>query len=792
VLKNYLKVVLRNIRRHAGYSFINIAGLAIGMACCLIITMWVLDELSFDRFHENAKSLYRVEENQSYSGRVYHVTVTPFPLAPVLKEEIPEIVEATRVVRSGSMLFRYAEKSFYEDRVAAVDPSFLRMYSFPLVKGDATTALSDPSSVILTEDTARKYFGDDDPLGKVLSVNNELELKVTGVARNVALNSTIRFDMLYPYDLLKARGRTNESFGSNSIWTFVQLQPGASVSVVNDKIRGFIKKRVEGSVTELELFPYTRIHLYQYFGYDKTPVGIRYVYIFSVIAAFVLLIACINFMNLATARSAGRAQEVGLRKVVGALKKHLIVRFYSESMVYAFLSLFFALVLVRLFLPWFNGLTGKGISFNLWTNRGILLGIAGITLATGFLAGSYPAVFLSSFNPVRVLKGSLKAGAGSAIFRRVLVVVQFALSVFLIIGTVVVFQQMQYLKTKSLGFDKEQILYIPLRGNTAASYDALRSEFRKDSRILGITAATHLPSAIGSNSGGVNWKGKDPQQQVLVGMSGVDYDYIDVLKIELAEGRNFSREFESDKIEAFLVNEEVRKLIGRESVVGEEFTFVGRTGRIVGVMKNFHFESLQSKIEPLAIFLIEPAQRQGFGRFNYLIARVSPMDIQGSVDFIRDAWNAVLPGYPFEFRFLDDQIDDMYRTEERAGQLLRNFAVLAIFIACLGLFGLASFMAEQRTREIGIRKVLGASVPQITILLCREFFLLVLLANVLTWPVAYWALDKWLKNYAYRISMGPVAFVFALAGALAIAVVTVSFQAVRAAVANPANALKYE
>ncbi len=792
MLKNYLKVVLRNIRRHAGYSFINIAGLAIGMACCLIITMWVLDELSFDRFHQNAPDLYRVEENQSYTGRVYHVTVTPYPLAPVLKEEIPEIVEATRLVWTGSVLFRYGEKSFYENRVAAVDPSFLRMYSFPLVKGDAAAALSDPSSVVLTESTARKYFADEDPLGKIVTVNNELELKVTGVARDVPLNSTIRFAMLYPYDLLKVRKRTDESFGSNSIWTFVQLQPGASVAAVNEKIRDFIKKRAEGSVTELELFPYTRIHLHQYFGYDNNPVGIRYVYIFSVIAAFVLLIACINFMNLATARSAGRAQEVGLRKVVGALKKNLIVRFYSESMVYAFLSLIFALALVRLFLPWFNGLTGKQISLNFLTNPGILLGIAGITLATGFLAGSYPAVFLSSFSPVRVLKGSLKAGAGSALFRRILVVVQFALSVFLIIGTIVVVQQMQYLKTKSLGFDKEQILYIPLRGNTASSYEALRGELRKDSRILGVTAATHLPSAIGSNSGGVDWKGKDPQQQVLVGMSGVDYDYIDVLKIKLAEGRNFSREFESDKTEAFLVNEEVRKLMGQESVVGEEFSFVGRKGRIVGVMNNFHFESLESKIEPLAIFLIDPVSPQGSWRFSYLIARVSPLDIQGAVEFIRRAWGTVLPGYPLDFRFLDEQIDEMYRTEERAGQLLRNFAVLAIFIACLGLLGLASFMAEQRTREIGIRKVLGASVAQVTILLCREFFLLVLLANILAWPLAYWALNKWLGNYAYRISLGPLVFVFTLALALIIAVITVSFQAVRAAVANPANALKYE
>ena len=791
MLKNYLKVVLRSILRQAGYSLINIAGLGIGMACCLLITLWVFDELSYDRFHEKASRLYRVEENQFYSGRVYHVTVTPHPLAPALKEEIPEIVEATRFVYSGGQLFRYREKSFYEDSVWAVDPSFFRMFSFPLVKGDAATILSDPSSVVLTQDTARKYFGDDEPLGQVISVNNELQLKVTGVAKNVPLNSRLRFDMLFPYDLLKARGRTDEEFDSNSIGTYVELQPAASLLAVNEKIRDFIKKRAEGSVTELELFPYTRIHLHQYSGYDKSAVGIRYVYVFSLIAAFVLLIACINFMNLATARSAGRAQEVGLRKVVGALKKHLLVRFYSESMIYALLSLILALLLVRLVLPWFNALTGKGISLNVLGHAQILWGIAGITLLTALLAGSYPAVFLSSFQPVRVLKGGLKAGAGSALFRRILVVTQFALSVFLIIGTVVVFRQMNFMRTSSMGFDKDQILAIRLRGNTAASYEAFRNELRKDSRVLGVTAATHLPSAIGSNSSGVEWKGKDPEQEILVGLSGVDYDYIDVLKIDLLEGRNFSREFESDKTQAFLVNEEVRRLIGKPAVAGEEFSFVGRTGRIVGVMKNYHFESLQSRIEPLAIFLLGPAEQGGRG-FNVTLIRLSPEDIPGAVSFVRDTWSRVYSGFPFEFRFLDELIDEMYRTEEKAGRLLRTFAALAIFIACLGLFGLASFMAERRTREIGIRKVLGASVPQITVLLCREFFFLVLLANALTWPLAYWILGNWLKNYAYRISLNPLIFVIALAMALIITVITVSFQAVRAAVANPAEALKYE
>jgi cell division protein FtsX len=495
-------------------------------------------------------------------------------------------------------------------------------------------------------------------------------------------------------------------------------------------------------------------------------------------------------MNLATARSAGRAKEVGLRKVVGALRNHLVARFYSESMIYAFLSLVIALGLVRLFLPWFNMLSGKMLSLNLWANKGILLGVVGITALTGILAGSYPAVFLSSFHPVRVLKGNFKAGAGGALFRRVLVVVQFTLSVFLIIGTAVVYKQMVYMKSKALGYDKEQVLYIPLRGTTPQSYGALRQELRKDPRVLAVASTSHLPCAIGSNSGGVNWEGKDPQQVVLVSMCGVDFDFLDVMKIELLEGRNFSRDFKTDAQEAFLVNEEVRKLMNKQAAAGESFSFVGRDGRVVGVMKNFHFEEMQSKIEPLAVFLDVTAGRPQ--RANFALLRVAPGGVPGTIEAVQRAWTAVNPGFPFDIRFLNDRIDEMYRTEERAGGLLRTFAVLAILIACLGLFGLASFTAEQRTREIGIRKILGASVPQITVMLCREFFILVFLANILAWPAAYWAMANWLKSYAYRTTLEPMVFVLALGVALGIAILTVSFQALRAAFASPSESLKYE
>ncbi|MGB2763542.1 MAG: ABC transporter permease, partial [Candidatus Aminicenantaceae bacterium] len=389
MFKNYIKIAFRNIRKHKGYSFINIAGLAIGLACCLLILVWVLDELSYDKFHENSPYLYRVEENQDYSGRIYHVTVTPYPLAPALKADIPEIIDATRYVGLGSQLLRHGEKVFFESGIKAVDPSFFRMFTFPLVKGDSSTALEDPFSLIISEDMAEKYFGEEDPIGKVFSINNRYDFKVTGVIKNVPNNSYLQFDMVIPYELLKRVGAVNDSMGSNSILTVVQLQKGASVQQVNDKIRGFIKKHVPDTVTELELALYSRIHLHQYFGYGRDMGQIKYVYIFSVIALFVLLIACINFMNLSTARSANRAREVGVRKVVGALKGHIIRQFYGESVIYAFIALVFAIIMVVLLMPAFNNLSGKELSLGILGNWQILAGFFGITLFTGLVAGSY-------------------------------------------------------------------------------------------------------------------------------------------------------------------------------------------------------------------------------------------------------------------------------------------------------------------------------------------------------------------------------------------------------------------
>jgi putative ABC transport system permease protein len=785
MIKNYILVTLRNIFKHKGYAFINITGLALGMACCLLISIWVLDELSYDRFHENAADLYRVEENQHYSGRVYHVTVTPYPLGPALKEEIAGIKDTTRVVWAGGQLFRYGDKAFFESDIRAVDPSFLRMFTFPLVSGDKDTALDAPHSLVISEETAEKYFPDEDPLGRVITVNNTVEFTVTGVMRDVPHNSYLQFDMLVPYAYLEKGGRTNQNFGSNSILTFVQLEPGVTKAQVDENIFGFIRTKNPQSRTDLELMPFTRIHLHQHFGFEKTMGAAGYVYIFSIIALFVLIIACINFMNLATARSAKRAKEVGLRKVVGALRGHLIRQFYGESVIFAVIALILAVGIVTLLLPAFSSLAEKDLSWNVSGVSGILFGLIGITLFTGIVAGSYPALFLSAFQPVKVMRGSLKSGAGAVHFRRILVVFQFVLSILLIIGTTVVYKQLTFMQNRNLGWDKEHLIYILLRADIKQSYQALKDELVKDSRILGVTGSSHLPSNIGSNSGGARWDGKDPEQQVLIGQSVVDFDYVETLGIEIVEGRSFSRENKSDLAKAFLINEEVAQLMGKESAVGERFSFMGINGQVVGVMKNFHFKSVKDVIEPLAIAVVPQ-------RLEVMLIRLTPGDLPAALSAVESVWRRVIPEYPLDYRFMDDVFDRMYRSESRIGTLLNYFTGLAVLIACLGLFGLASFTAEQRTKEIGIRKVLGASVSQVTTLLCREFFLLVLIANVLAWPLAYFGMKRWLDNYAYRTELGWLIFAAALVLAVVVALASVSFQALRAASAHPARALKYE
>ena len=800
MFKNYLNITIRNIFKHKGYSFINVVGLAMGMTCCLFIMMWVMNEMSYDRFHENIGTLYRVEQDQFYSGETYHVNVTPYPMGPGIKAEIPEITDATRYTSPGTLLLRYGEKAFFEQGVRAVDPSFLQMLTYPLILGNASTALEQPHSIIINEDIADKYFADEDPLGKAINVNNQYEFTVTGVMKDVPDNSSLGFEMLVPFEFLKDIGRYNDRWGSNSILTMVQLHEMASIDDVNEKITETRHRHVAEYVqqnypeyleqfnqrrrTEFMVNPLKDIHLYGYGGYTR-QMAIQYVYIISVIALFVLLIACINFMNLATARSANRAKEVGLRKVVGAMKRHLIGQFYGESILLAFIALVVALGLSISLRTMFNTLSGKQFTLIDFFDWKFVLGMICVALITGLVSGSYPALFLSAFQPVKVLKGTLQSGAKSALFRKILVVTQFSLSIFLVISTGFVYKQLIYMQSKNLGYDKEHMIFIPLRGDTRESYAPLKEALKRDPRVVNVTGTQHSPTQIGSNSSGAEWDGKDPEMTVLISQNMVDFDYTETMKMEMAGGRAFSTDFSTDTATAFIINEELQRIMGGESAVNKRFKFMGVDGTIVGVVKNFHFQSARYDIEPLA-FLVRPE------RVNYIVIRLPAGSMDASIDFVKSTWERIIPNYPFDHYFVDEVYDRMYRGEERLGNLLRAFAILAVVIACLGLFGLASFTAEQRTKEIGVRKVLGASVPGIVMLLSKEFTKWVIVANLIAWPVAYLILRNWLQDFAYRTNLAWWIFVGSGVLALVVALLTVSFQAIRVAFTNPANALRYE
>jgi len=789
MIKNYFLISIRNIVRYKGFSLINILGLSVGIAATLLILLWVQDELSFDKFHEYADRLYQVEEDQYYSGETYHVTVTPYPSGPVWKEEIPEIENACRYQWSYGMLFNYGEKAFYEDNCLAVDSTFFSMFSFPLIKGNSDQLLREPYSTVLTEETAEKYFGKKDPINKSINVNNQYEFTVTGIIEDPPGNSTLQFDILIPFDFLKEKGQYNDHWGSNSIRTYVLLNENAVLDSVNSKLTRVVRSNVE-TTTDFSVFSFTGVHLHQYFGYGHPTTAVIFVYIFSLIAAFVLIIACINFMNLSTAKSSTRAREIGMRKVVGGNRKNLITQFLGESFLLTLLSMIIALILVSLILPIFNKIAGKELIFEDLLHARFIIGLIILTILTAFIAGFYPSLFLSSFKTVNVLKGEPVTDRGSGIFRKVLVVFQFTLSVFLIIGTVVIYKQLIYLRNIDLGFDKEHVFYIYMRGEIGKNYETIKEEFSKNPNVKSVSATLHSPTHIGSNSGGADWDGKDPEMRVLIGYSAIDYDYIETIGIEMVAGRSFSRDYPSDRITdstaAFLVNEEVVRIMGTDDPVGQRFDFAGRKGTIVGVMKDFHYHSARNKIEPLAIHC-----RKG-EELSALVVKLGPGDITKVMKELEETWHEILPIYPFDYIFLDQDYDNMYRTEERMGNIIKYFTILGIIIACLGLFGLASFTAERRTQEIGIRKVAGANVSTIISLLSREFTFLVIFSCIIAVPVAYLVMNMFLNEFAFHTNLSWWIFILACMAALVIANLTVSFQAIRAALTNPAEALRYE
>ena len=798
MFRNYLIVALRNIKRSKGFSFINIAGLAIGLAVFALIGLYIQFELSYDRFHENIDRMYRVEQILDHGTYKEPSAGCPTPLSQVLVADFPEIEGVTRMIRSGSSLFRTQRDTTLRVRnIFFADSSFFDIFTFPLLAGNQETALVGPHSAVITEKLARSLFGDDNPLGKTIQPDWGPDLKISGVVGNVPANSHFTFDMLVSTQTLVALNgeATFTRWYDNWVPVYVMLRPEQSFEALNEKIRFVLKKyQGEQSKNELYLRPVSQIHLFSHVNHEIGVNGsIKNVYIFSAIALFVLIIACINFMNLTTARSADRAREVGLRKVSGAHRSSLMRQFISESVMIALVAMIIAVVLLKILLPEFNNIVNRDLKWNLAGNLLLSFGLLAVTLAAGGLSGIYPSVVLSSFQPSRVLKGVMSSGGRNTILRKSLVVFQFFISVVLIIGTAIILQQVNYLLHKDLGYSSEQVLAVPIGRATAGKIEALRNELLRNPNVLNAATSDYMPYAS-TNWTQVLWEGATAEDLMKINVNYVDENLISTYGMTVKKGRGFTRGMRTSEENEVILNETAVQKIGWEDPIGKRILYnidyrsrsVGGA-TVVGVVKDYHFLSLHNTITPLMMRLM-PEESYGSNMSIKICAR----EIPATLGFIERKFTDIFPEKVFEYRFLDEDFEQMYLEEQKAGRVIFYLALLAIFIACMGLLGLASYTMKQRTKEIGIRKVVGASVTHITVLLTKEFFWLMLLANLLAWPVAYYVMRQWLQNFPYRISLQ--IWVFFLSGAIAffIALATVGYHSVKASLANPADSLRYE
>lgn len=791
MIKNFFLIAVRNISRHKVFTFINVTGLAVGLAASLLILLWVQDEFSFEKFNLNAGNIYRVEEDQFYSGERYHVTVTPHPGGPVWKQKIPEIKEQTRInLWLPRILFRQEEKLFFETSIATVDSGFFKVFTFPLLMGDPETALKSPHSIVLSRKLSEKYFGNTNPVGKTLTLDNKYQFTVTGVLKDLPKNSMFNFTGLLPYSFLKEIGAADNSWGNNSIFTYVMIEKGTDIKAVNKKLTDVVVENDPQITTKYSLFPLLDIHLHGQFGFKETNGPVIVVSIFTLIAIFVLLIACINFINLSTAKASGRGKEIGIKKVAGADQFSMIVQFMLESLLLVIIAMILALILVGLSLGLFNNISGKSFIIKDLFQAKFILSYIIVGLLAGLISGIYPALYLASFKPVTVLKGETISGKGTGRLRQILVVVQFTLSILIAISAIFMYKQLKFLQEKDLGFNKDNMICITMPDNMKPKYSSIKSELKQETLIQGVTASMWNPTNMGSNSGGASWDGKDPDKQVLIGTNGIDYDYLKTMNMELKSGRDFSNDFPSDMARDttgnFMVNEEVVRLMGIGDPIGKNFRFMGLNGTIVGVLKNFHFKGADQAIEPMA-FALAPV--------NYLrviLIRLTPGNIPASLKAVEKIWKEVVPEYPLDYTFIDQDYENLFKAQMRLSSLLKYFTVLAVIIACLGLYGLSSYSAERRTNEVGIRKVMGAGSLTVMYTLSKEFLFLVLISIVIAVPLGWIIVGNLLKQFAYRIDLSLIIFICIAIGAVIIALLTVSFQAYKATGINPAEALKVE
>lgn len=804
MIRNYIRTAYRNLLKHKGYTLINILGLATGLTCCLLILLYVHDELRYDRFHEKADRVHRVILSARLNDRDLELPMSPAPMSATLRSEMPDIESATRLRRVGNFTVRRDDRVFNEADFFHADSSFFDVFTVAWIRGDQAAALRRPHTVVLTDEMARKYFGDEDPIGRTLKVDGRTMYEVTGICQPLPPQSHFHFDFLA--SMVSLEDSREDVWLSNNFWTYAVLKAGSNQKDVESKLRSIVERyadpqmrRIVGlSLSQFEsaggryayfLQPLTDIHLHSGYSDEPEPSGNRqYVYILSVIAVFILALACINFMNLTTARSAGRAKEVGVRKVLGSARGQLISLFLAESILMSVVAMILAVGVVEFLLPFFNEFTGKQLTVPYLEHWWVIPGLAAAVTFVGLAAGVYPAFYLSAFRPVAVLKGELRSGIQGGWLRRTLVVFQFAVSIILIIGTAIVFRQLEFVRSKQLGFNKEQVLVVEnawlLRSD---QQQTMKNRILQQPGVLNATVSNVIPGRDIGNSGYL-LEGRESENPILLWTIRGDFTFIKALELTVKSGRPFDALRVADS-QTVMINEAAARLLGIQELNGQRLLSFEdgekrRAWDIIGIVGDFHFESLHSEIRPLVIHI----GRSG----SYLAVRLEAERIPPTLQSIAKIWSEFTGGEPFIHSFLDEDFDRLYTAEQRIGTLTALFALLGIFIACLGLFGLAAFTAAQRTKEIGVRKVMGASVPGIVGLLSKEFLVLVLAASLIAWPAAYAGMARWLEHFAYRIEIGWSVFLLSGLLAMLIAQLTVSYQALKAAAANPVESLRYE
>jgi len=802
MLKNYIKIALRNLLKNKTYSLINISGLAIGIACFMLIYLFVKDELSYDKFHSKGERIYRLTGKIELEGQGGEFSSSnPFPIMKAMLNDYPEYIEeGVRLFnfQQPTLTLEYGDNKFNERHVYFADSTIFKIFDFPLKSGDKNKVLANPNSIVLTQKLARKYFGDEDPVGKTLIYESNFNLLVTGVFDEIPSQTHFNFDCLISFSTITqiiGQG-IQQNWVWNPNWTYFLLREGADAKELESKFPDFVQKyypaHLKPQITHY-LQPLHDIHLKSNLDYEMQPNSDEAnIYIFSVVGVLIILIAIINFMNLATARSAKRAREVGMRKVLGADRKMLVRQFLGESLIISFFAVILALFLIELLMPVFNNLSGKELTFKYFTDPLNLIILLIVGLLVGILSGIYPAFFLSAAEPIRIVKGNINLLPKGVVLRKVLVILQFTISLELIIGTLIIYQQLNFMQNANLGFNKENVLLVSFKPPVANRYNTFKDELVMNENISSVTMMNEI---IGEhhNTHEINYEGMDAGKFVYFPGLLVDEDFVETFDLQIIAGRGFSEEYLREDSLGIIVNEAMIKELNwgdPQSVINKRFNTIFGNERIIGVVKDFNFVWLKEPIGPFFLDIPPAFVRPFFLKF--AAVKIKSEDIKGAIHFIEQKWNEIIPEFPFEFSFLDENLNNMYKEQDNLGKLVGYFSILAIFIACLGMFALASFNAEQRTKEIGVRKVLGASVPAIVFLFTQEFLKLVLVAVAIATPLAYLILNNWLNDFAYRVSINPAIFVISSMVTLIIALGTISFQAVKAARANPVKSLKYE